>query len=86
MLQAGVLADWATSWLGAENVRSYRVRFKEQVWPGDTITCSGSMVAQHEINGEEVIEVELVCTRQTGGVAVQGWASFVVPKAGVRDE
>ena len=22
----------------------------------------------------------LVCTRQTGGVAIQGWATFVVPR------
>ncbi len=37
MFQAGLLATYATDWLGAENVRSFRVRFLEQVWP---TTCS----------------------------------------------
>jgi acyl dehydratase len=61
MFQAGLLASWAADWLGPENVRSYRARFNEQVWPGDVLTCSG------------------VVARETGGVAIQAWATFVVP-------
>ena len=41
MLQAGILALFATDWLGAENVRRYAVQFREQVWPGDHLVCSG---------------------------------------------
>ncbi len=40
MLQAGLLASFAAQWLGEENVRRFQVRFKEQVWPGDSCTCS----------------------------------------------
>jgi acyl dehydratase len=39
MLQAGLLATYATDWLGARNLRRYVMRFKEQVWPGDELTC-----------------------------------------------
>ncbi|HTX00461.1 MAG TPA: MaoC/PaaZ C-terminal domain-containing protein, partial [Acidimicrobiales bacterium] len=46
MLQAGMLASWAVDWLGAENVRNYRVRFKEQVWPGDHLVLSGEVVRE----------------------------------------
>ena len=42
MYQAALLATFATDWLGAENVRRYTVRFKEQVWPDDVLTCSGT--------------------------------------------
>ena len=38
MYQAGLLATWAVNWLGTENVRRFRVRFKDQVWPGDVLT------------------------------------------------
>ena len=31
--------------------------------------------------GEALVDLDLVCTRQTGGVAIQGWATFVVPSA-----
>ncbi len=79
MFQAGLLASWTADWLGAENVRNYRVRFKEQVWPGDVLTCSGDVVREYEENGERRIDVELECRRQTGGVAIQGWSTFVVP-------
>ena len=79
MFQAGVLATWAVDWLGAENIRSFKVRWKEQVWPGDVLTFSGASVRELEASGERRVEVELVCTRQTGGIAVQGWATFVVP-------
>jgi acyl dehydratase len=81
MFQAGLLATYATDWLGAENVRRYRVRFKEQVWPGDTLVCSGEIVRDYEEDGEHRLDLELTCVRQTGGVAVQAWATFVRPPA-----
>jgi acyl dehydratase len=79
MFQAGILANWAAAWLGPENVRRTRVRWKEQVWPGDTLTFSGRVVRKYEEASERKIDVELLCTRQTGGVAVQGWMTFVLP-------
>jgi acyl dehydratase len=79
MFQAGVLVSWATAWLGPENVRRYRVRFKEQVWPGDVLTCVGTAGVEYEEDGQRLVDLELTCTRQTGGVAIQGWATFVVP-------
>lgn len=79
MLQAGVLATYATNWLGPENVRRFTVRFSEQVWPGDTLTCAGTVVKKYDDAGERKVDLELTCTRQTGGVAVEGSATFVVP-------
>ncbi|MFB9180103.1 MaoC/PaaZ C-terminal domain-containing protein [Dactylosporangium sucinum] len=40
MFQAGLLATYATDWLGADTVRRFSVRFKEQVWPGDVLVCA----------------------------------------------
>jgi acyl dehydratase len=76
MLNAGLLATYATDWLGADAVRRFRVRFSEQVWPGDTLTCTGTVVREYEENGNSLVDIELTCARQTGGVAVRGWATF----------
>jgi acyl dehydratase len=80
MLQAGLLATWATDWLGAGAVRRFRVRFAEQVWPGDTLTCSGTVAREYTVDGEARVDLELACVRQTGAVAVRGWATFVVDR------
>jgi acyl dehydratase len=79
MFQAGVLNAWATDWLGPDNVRRTRIRWKEQVWPGDVLTFTGKIVKKYEEDGIGKVDLELVCTRQTGGVAVQAWMTFVVP-------
>lgn len=78
MLQAGILATFATDWLGAENVRRFTVQFREQVWPGDTLVCSGEVVKRYEEDGERKVDVELRCDREGGGTAIRGSATFVV--------
>jgi acyl dehydratase len=79
MFQAGVLAAWAAGWLGPENVRMTRVRWKEAVWPGDVLTFQAVVTRKFEEAGERRVEVTLRCVRQTGGIAVEGSAIFVVP-------
>lgn len=74
MLQAGLLATYCTDEFGPENVRRFSVQFREQVWPGDTLTCNGKVVAVHD----GVADLELVVTRQTGGVAIKGEATFAL--------
>jgi acyl dehydratase len=79
MLQAGILGAYATDWLGATNVRRFGFQFREQVWPGDTLTCTGEVTKRYEEDGERKVDLELLCTRQDGGTAIKGWATFVVP-------
>ena len=70
---------YATDWLGAANVRRYSVQFREQVWPGDTVVCSGKVTRRYEDGGERKVDVELLCTRvESGGAAIKGEATFVV--------
>jgi acyl dehydratase len=79
MLPAGILATWATNWLGPENVRRCKVRWKAQVWPGDVLRCGGRVARKYLEGAERRVELELLCTRQDGTVAIQGQATFVVP-------
>jgi acyl dehydratase len=77
MRQAGVLANYATEWLGDEHLRKFRVQFREQAWPGDILRYSGVVTdIRQGADGVEV-DVALECRRQTDGVHILGWATFV---------
>jgi acyl dehydratase len=79
MFHAGVMATWATAWLGAENVRRFKVRWKEPVWPGDVLVFTGHVVRRYEEGTEQRVEIEITCAKETGAVAAQATAAFVVP-------
>jgi acyl dehydratase len=74
-LQAGLLSRLAADWLGVANVRSYKVRFKAKVWPGDVLVLRGREVAR----ADGVVSCELEAVREDGGeVAVQAWVTAEV--------
>lgn len=86
MFSAALLAGFATDWLGAANVCRFGVRFREQVWPGDVLTCTGTVTEVSEEPDADRLTVELTATRQTGGVAVTGTAEFLISRnATLRD-
>jgi acyl dehydratase len=80
MFTAALLAGYATDWLGARGVRRFGVRFREQVWPGDVLTCSGTVVSVSSEPDADRVSVDLTATRQTGGVAITGTAEFLIPR------
>ncbi len=79
MLAAGVLGTYATDWLGAANVRRFKVRFREQAWPGDVITYRGTVVGMRDTPDGRFVDIELEAVREGGGLHVRGEATFVVP-------
>ena len=79
MLQAGILGTYATDWLGAANIRNFNVQFREQVWPGDHLVCTGKVARSYEDGGERKVDIDLLVTRvESGGAAIKGSATFVV--------
>ncbi len=79
MHSAALLASFAVDWLGAESVRRFAVRFREQVWPGDVLTCSGEITSISQNENGLLVTAELAATRQTGGIAVSASADFLLP-------
>ena len=80
MFHTGVMNTWATDWLGPENVRRTKMRWKAPVWPGDTLTFSGEVTKTEEVEGERRVELTLACVNQEGVKVAQGWMTFVVPQ------
>lgn len=86
MFQAGLLASYASRWLGARNLRSYKMRFREQVWPGDTLDFVGSVT---EVSDDaDVVRglVALECRRQTGTVVITAVARFEMSANSIADD
>lgn len=79
MLTAGFVGKCVTDFVGAENLRRYKVRFATRVWPGDTITCAGRVTRKYEEGGEKRIDGEVVATNQKGEAAVSGTFSAALP-------
>jgi acyl dehydratase len=79
MHSAALLASFAVDWLGAQNVRRFAVRFREQVWPGDVLTCSGEITGISRNDSGLLVTAELTATRQSGGIAVSASADFLFP-------
>jgi acyl dehydratase len=79
MRQAGILANLATAWLGAANLRRFKVQFREQAWPGDVLTYTATVSDKRDEGGVQLIDLEMAVTRQTGGTHLRGWATFALP-------
>jgi acyl dehydratase len=78
MLNAGLLGTYLSDWLGAANVRRFKVQFRAQVWPGDELTFEVVDVSERiGDDGTKLLDIESTVTRQTGDVAIKGSATFV---------
>jgi acyl dehydratase len=82
MLNAGFVSRCLTDYVGRENLRRFKVRFATRVWPGDTITCKGTVTRKLEEGGEKVIEGELVALNQKGETAISGSFRAALPSRG----
>ena len=79
LLHAGVLSIYAVKKFGAENIRRFRVRFRDVVWLGDELTYSGTVTKKYEVDGERRVDLDLACSRGDRAV-IKGDATFVVPQ------
>lgn len=80
MFQAGILASYLTDQLGPENVRRYAIQFREQLWPGDTITCTAVVTRAYSQDDHDHIDLDITATRDANNKpAIKGTATFIIP-------
>lgn len=72
MFTAGLLSHCVTDYVGAGQVRNFKVRFATIVWPGDTVTCRGKVTKKYEADGQRLVEGDLEVVNQKGEVAIKG--------------
>ncbi len=76
MYTAGLLATAVTNYVGAGNLRSYRVRFTRQTWPGEVLTTHVT-VHEKRAGNEVVLDCEVV--NEQGETKIRGEAVAVLP-------
>ena len=77
MYSAGLLGTALTNYVGVGNLRSYKVRFTKQTWPGETLTTRVLISEKRPASSEVVLSCELV--NQDGEAKIAGEAVAQLP-------
>jgi len=67
MFTAGVATHAVADWLGVGSVRSFDVRFRSRVWPGDTLRATVEATDVERTDAGEQVTVELQVERSRNG-------------------
>jgi len=71
-LSLGYLSRMLNENLGPTSFRKFQIRFVSQAWPGDLLTCRGTVIRQYEVSNEKFIEIEAEVINQNGIKLVDG--------------
>jgi acyl dehydratase len=79
MLSMGLLSNVLVRWAGPGAIRRFEVQFRAITWPDDKVTCTGTVTAKHEANGEKLVDVDLQCETKPGTRSIIGKATVALP-------
>lgn len=74
MFSMGLLGTALTNYVGVGNLRSYKVRFTKQTWPGEELTTRIVVTATGQHDGEQLVELDCSLANADGEVKVAGSA------------
>ncbi|WP_405622831.1 MaoC family dehydratase [Streptomyces sp. NBC_00076] len=75
MLTMGMTGRVLTGWVGPEALLRYGVRFKAQVWPGDTLTATATVESIEDTPTGPVAQFSVRTLNQDGVEVVTGTAT-----------
>lgn len=79
MLTMGLTGTMVTNYVGDGRLRSFGGRFREQVWPGDTLTAQAEVVdIRTDDDGAGVVELRITTTNQDGVEVFTGEATAAI--------
>ena len=75
MLSMGLTGTMLTDYVGDGALKKYGVRFTSQVWPGDTLTSTATIIDIREQDGERVVDLQIETTNQNDVAVITGNAT-----------
>ena len=75
MLSMGLTGTMLTNYVGDGALKKYGVRFTNQVWPGDTLTSTATIIDIREQDGEKVVDLQIQTTNQNDVAVITGNAT-----------
>ena len=82
MFTAGLLGTALTSYVGAGNLRNYRMRFTKQTWPGETLVTSVTVAGKRTEGDTSLVELECAVVNQDGESKLTAQAVAALPTRG----
>tara|TARA_B100000315_G_C14281178_1_gene453110 strand:- start:214 stop:648 length:435 start_codon:yes stop_codon:yes gene_type:complete len=82
MLSMGFVGQLVTDWAGNDALKRLGVRFAAITWPGDVITCKGTVVKKYQKEGKSLVDCEFYTENQKGQKTVTGSATVQLPSKG----
>jgi acyl dehydratase len=79
MLSMGLMGKMLTDWVGDGNLRHFRVRFLNRVWPLDTVTYKAVVTDKKAENGEALISADIYAENQNGVRTIEGSMRAALP-------
>ena len=78
MLSMGMTGKMLTNFVGDGTLKKYGVRFTNQVWPGDSLESTATIMSINEEEGETLVEIAIETKNQDGVVVITGSATALV--------
>ena len=78
MLTMGLTGTMLTDYVGDGRLRSFGVRFRAQVCPGDTLTSRAEVTGLRDEGGETLVDLAVTTVNQRDEIVVTGTASAAV--------
>ena len=79
MFTAGLLGKAITDYVGVGNLRSYKIRFTKQTWPGEVLTTHVTVLRTYEEGSERRVDLECTVTNQAGESKLAAVAVAALP-------
>ena len=74
MLSMGMTGKMLTNFVGDGTLKKYGVRFTNQVWPGDSLESTATIIDIKEEDGETLAEIAIETKNQDGATVITGSA------------
>src|SRR5690348_5479840 len=75
MFSMGLLGRAVTDWVGVGNLRSFKVRFTKQTWPGVVLTSKIAVSAKRKDEGDNLVDLDVELANQAGEIKLAGSAT-----------
>lgn len=79
MFSMGLLGRAVTDWVGIGNLRTFKVRFTKQTWPGETLVSAITVTGKRKEDGDSLVDLDIALANADGEVKVAGTASAALP-------
>ena len=74
----GMTGKMLTNFVGDGTLKKYGVRFTNQVWPGDSLESTATIIDIKEEDGETLAEIAIETKNQDGVTVITGSATAKV--------